>query len=539
MPCAPPTAGAGVCTATATEWNAIDTMIVGAGMTSFGNKFNWHTFQFVTIETNGTLTLSAADLPNFVGSRITNHQKKVGSFTSSSSVLNQVYEAFVQTYEGLTVSGIQVDCTNRERLGYGGDAHSRIEFAMDSYESHALYSKWLTDWRDTQKVGPIDDKENPHIFGNVPNTAPTYSGAGSPMWGGITVLLPFELYRRSGDRRMLEDSYPTIKSFLEFMIHFRTNTTDGLVHPTGFDWLGDWQAPHGCSDGNDPDLYNNAYIIYALRRAVEIIQAIGDEEVASYADSLKFELAAEQMSQALHKVFYNRSSHCYSPSQGVPRQGHQVMALVAGAVPPLLASTVLDSLFDELSDPEGTATGHIDTGLHTTYFLGKMLSGGMEEIVSTAADRADLIYAASMNPSWPSYSALIAAGLTTWPETWAIGNVAGGVSKMHGTLNGFGLTFPQAFLGVQLPFSLHSSGGRAAQELTIRPSYFLKGATFPAPRPPPRPPPPGPPCLGGLVSECGSSTTGKCTADRELTITCMPGTGSIAGISFASWGTPR
>ena len=65
----------------------------------------------------------------------------------------------------------------------------------------------------------------------------------------------------------------------------------------------------------------------------------------------------------------------------------------------------LDSLFDELSDPEGTATGHIDTGLHTTYFLGKMLSGGMEEIVSAAADRADLIYAASMNPSWPSYSA--------------------------------------------------------------------------------------------------------------------------------------
>lgn len=97
------------------------------------------TFQFVKIMTNATLKLTDADLPKFSGKRITNAQTRVGSFASSSTMLNQVYEAFVQTYEGLTVSGMQVDCTNRERLGYGGDAHSRIEFAIDSYSSHALY----------------------------------------------------------------------------------------------------------------------------------------------------------------------------------------------------------------------------------------------------------------------------------------------------------------------------------------------------------------------------------------------------------------
>ena len=137
---------------------------------------------------------------------------------------------------------------------------------MDSYSSHALYSKWLVDWRDTQLGGPPQDKEKPYIFGNVPNTAPTYDGAGSPMWGGITVLLPYELYRRFGDARMLAAAYPTISGYLDFMSHFSTNTTDGLVHPQGFDWLGDWQAPHGCGDGNDPDLYNNAYIVFALKR---------------------------------------------------------------------------------------------------------------------------------------------------------------------------------------------------------------------------------------------------------------------------------
>ena len=53
------------------------------------------------------------------------------------------------------------------------------------------------------------------------------------MWGGITVLLPYELYRRHGDLRMLQDAYPTIKGYLAFMAHF-SNTTDGLVHPQGF-----------------------------------------------------------------------------------------------------------------------------------------------------------------------------------------------------------------------------------------------------------------------------------------------------------------
>jgi hypothetical protein len=186
IPCAPPTSGDGVCTSAATEWNAMDTLITSsaavAGMPSnFSNRFNWHTFQYVIVQTNCTLRLDHDDLDKFTGMRITNHQTKLGTFSSSSPMLNKIYSAFQQTYEGLTVSGMQVDCTNRERLGYGGDAHSRIEFAMDSYSSHALYSKWLVDWHDTQLMGAIDDTEKPHIFGNVPNTAPTYSGAGSPM----------------------------------------------------------------------------------------------------------------------------------------------------------------------------------------------------------------------------------------------------------------------------------------------------------------------------------------------------------------------
>ena len=277
------------------------------------------------------------------------------------------------------------------------------------------------------------------------------------------------------------------------------------------------------------------YIVYALKRAEEIVAAIRDEKIAPTSDAAVFRGAAKRIGAAVHKAFYRTSSECYGPSEpAAPRQGHQALALVAGVAPDALAPTVLGALVNELTNVSSAGKGHIDTGLTTTYFMGKLLAGGMEAVAGGAAsDRADLIYGATLNPTWPSYAALITAGLTTWPETWSIGAVAGGVSKMHGTLNGFGLTFPQAYLGVQHPFSLMDVGSG----LRIRPSYFIKAQSVP---PPPAngsaPAPPGPPCLGGIVTECGSAPTGTCTAGRELTMKCKSGT--IKEITFASWGTP-
>jgi hypothetical protein len=116
MPCNPPTSGPGVCTAVATEWHAMDEMTAAAGAagTSFHNKFNWHTFQFVTI----TGLISAPSLSSISGRRIMNGQRKIGTFRSSSAMLDKIYSGFANTYEGLTVSGMLVDCTSRERFGY-------------------------------------------------------------------------------------------------------------------------------------------------------------------------------------------------------------------------------------------------------------------------------------------------------------------------------------------------------------------------------------------------------------------------------------
>ena len=233
---------------TPSEWHAVDTVVIGAGKggTGFSNRFNWHEFQYVTV--SGHLD-SAPALKAFSGRRLMNAMPRTGSFMSTDPMLNKVYSGFRETNEGLTISGMLVDCPNRERLGYGGDAHSHIEFVMYTYASAPFFRKWLRDWADTTGQAPQGShKVAPPVVdepaANLPNTAPTFDGAGGPMWGGISVVLPHELYTVTGDIRMLRAAYPTAAAFVNFMWRFSGNGTT-LLKPNGFDFLGDWQTPHG------------------------------------------------------------------------------------------------------------------------------------------------------------------------------------------------------------------------------------------------------------------------------------------------------
>ena len=118
--------------------------------------------------------------------------ERAGEFNSSNELLNQIYAMVTRTYESLTLGGYVVDCPTRERLGYGGDAGTSIETGMLNFSAGGLYSRWLANWRDAQDP-----------TGSLPHTAPNYQdqGGGGPMWGGMVVTLPWQMYLQYGDRR--------------------------------------------------------------------------------------------------------------------------------------------------------------------------------------------------------------------------------------------------------------------------------------------------------------------------------------------------
>lgn len=478
---------------TKVEYDMIDQVTVTTAPVSqyFVGKFAYHEIQYITIE---GLTSPPA-LGDLTGLRLMTHRQRLGTFTCSNPLLTTIYDTTIRTYEGLTTGGMTVDCPHRERLGYGGDGHTSMEIAMSTYaRPGAFFGKWSRDWADVQDWNGTAD-------GSLPHTAPTIDGGGGPGWGGFIVTMPWHLYTVTGDERMLTDAFPHMVRFLQFLLsNVNTNgtgpasNTTGLMLPFGGSWgfLGDWLTPHGSeeSDSIEALLFNNCYLVYCLRLAVRTANILGNSTVAA-----SFTAAATSIGTAVHSFFYNASTGAYLDG----RQSHQVMPLVAGIVPSSLIPVVQSSLSSEIVVGQ---TGHLDTGLHGTYFMAKLLadpwawggadagapspmqssalassavggssgigSGGSLSPTSAAGGGADLLYLMSSATTYPSYGHLLAEGYTTWPEDWS-----GAPSRMHGCFNGFGLWFNTGILGVR-----PDPAAPGYHTALVRPSYGVGNVTW-------------------------------------------------------------
>lgn len=394
------------------EYNERDEYVLGvSGVGTFCNRFSYHEVGYVTIE---GLSQPPA-VTDVVGYRISNDRPRVGSFDCSNALLKKIYDITVNNYQNLSTGGMTVDCPHRERLGYGGDGHTSLEIALDTFSSDAFFAKWAQDWCDIQQPD-----------GKLYNTAPTMGGGGGPGWGGFVVTMPWAVYQTYGDRRILEKTYPTARRWLGYLDQHVG--ADGLLEPLpGGYWvfLGDWLAPGRSEGASTPEalLFNNCYYLYATRLTAKIAGVLGHPD-----DATRLLAHAAGLQAAINKHFLNPTTKAYLDT----RQTHCVMPLVAGAVAPEDTTAVMRNLEKEILV---TREGHLDTGLHGTYFMTKYL---------TEHERSDLIFTYATQTTAPSYGDLIAKGYTTWPEMWE-----GAPSKLHGCLNGIGGWFARGVAGIR------------------------------------------------------------------------------------------
>jgi alpha-L-rhamnosidase len=199
------------------------------------------------------------------------HDWSAGSAKPEWGLLNRIHDTTMWTFRALSLGGYVVDCPHRERLGYGGDAHATVPAALTHYGMGAFYTKWMQDWRDMQSES-----------GDLPYTAPTYVGGGGPAWSGIVIQLPWEMYVQYGDTRVLEQNWPMMDRWLQFL---ETNVSDGLLRPYGHEewgFLGDWVPPgRGQSRGTRVDdrstlFFNNCYWYSSLTTAARIADILGN-----------------------------------------------------------------------------------------------------------------------------------------------------------------------------------------------------------------------------------------------------------------------
>ncbi|MBT8044456.1 MAG: family 78 glycoside hydrolase catalytic domain, partial [Verrucomicrobiae bacterium] len=162
-----------------------------------------------------------------------------GTFASSHQKLNTLQRNIRWGLRGNFLD-IPTDCPQRdERLGWTGDAQVFAPTSLFNAKVHSFWASWLESMRDDQLEA-----------GFIPSVIPNCMGpknVGGSGWSDAATVVPWEVYTRTGDLRILEDNFEMMKKWTGY--HASTST-DFIATMRSY---GDWLQPHTSSGKNVGD----------------------------------------------------------------------------------------------------------------------------------------------------------------------------------------------------------------------------------------------------------------------------------------------
>jgi alpha-L-rhamnosidase len=387
----------------------------GNPLDTFQNRFNYSGGRYITIEG----LKEKPELSDITGYAVGTDLKRVGQFSSSSDLFNKIYEMDLWTFRANTIEGFTDDCPHRERLGYGEVAFATSwGCGLPNYQAGAFYTKVVRDWCDVQ-----DEK------GWINHVAPQIIKAGGgPMWSSAPLNISWEFYKTYGDKQILFNAYPAIKSWLEFL---KSNVNEGLLSAynagSGLQWwLGDWAAPnHRSERGDTPEavFFNNCVYAMDLQTFVQIARILGKtEDVDLYSKRL------EELRKNVQSKFFNPDTNTYLSGQQI----QLAFPMLTNITPESLKPAVYANFENEIMQKRP----YLDMGSSGLPVLLKYLIENVE--------RNDILFEHLSKTTEPSYGYFISRGETTWPEYWNV-DVA---SKIHTCYTGIASWFIKGLGGI-------------------------------------------------------------------------------------------
>ncbi len=245
----------------------------GRGVEVFEPHFTFHGFRFVAVE-GFPGELRPEDLTGIV---IHSDVPPTGSFECSDPMINQLQHNIQWGLKGNFLD-VPTDCPQRdERLGWTGDAQVFARTACFNADVAGFYTKWLKDLSADQKAsGAV-----PHVIPNVLDRRKPDANSASAGWADAAVIVPWTVYLSYGDTRVLEEQYPSMKAWVDYMARRAGDTFFWNTDFTFGDWLA-FATTRSDYPGatTDKDLISQAYFARSTDLVRQTATLLGKTEDA-------------------------------------------------------------------------------------------------------------------------------------------------------------------------------------------------------------------------------------------------------------------
>ncbi len=335
------------------------------------------------------LRLSALpDLDSLEAHVLHNDMPITGSFGCSHPLINQLQSNILWGQRGNFLE-VPPDCPQRdERLGWTGDIQVFLTTACFNMDVQGFIAKWLIDLEDGQRENGAYTTVAPSVLGRAMD--------GTAAWADAGIIVPWILYRRYGDVRVLQRHYAGMARFMDYL---RKQCGESLIRTGGF---GDWLSVGAFTPLN---VIGTAFFAHSADLMSRIAAVLGKkDDAAAYADLF------QHIRTAFCREFVTSAGRIIGDSQTA-----YVLALRFNLLPKELRSAAMQHLVDDIEHgqsivwPYSPRQGSISTGFIGCKHINLALSEG---------GRTDVAYRLITHENYPSWLYPVKNGATTIWERW-------------------------------------------------------------------------------------------------------------------------
>jgi alpha-L-rhamnosidase len=358
----------------------------GGGVETYEPHFTFFGYRYVAVEGwPGELTTDG--LTSVV---VHSDMARAGEFETSNALVNQLQHNIQWGQRGNFLD-VPTDCPQRdERLGWTGDAQVFARTAAYNYDVAGFFTKWLRDLaHDQYQSGSV-----PHVIPDVLGTNEKPAG-GSAAWADASVIIPWTLYLSYGDRRFLEEQYPSMVKWVEYQ---KKRAGEDYIWD-GDQHFGDWLAfattrsdYPGATTGKD--LIATAMFAHSTDLLSRAARVLGKTD-----DAAKYEEQLAKIKAAFKREFVTETARV-----GEDTQTAYALALQFDLLPEAMRPAAAKRLAKEVRERK-----HLTTGFVGTPYLCHVL---------TRFGYLDEAYLLLNREQYPSWLYPVKQGATTIWERW-------------------------------------------------------------------------------------------------------------------------